>query len=130
MIKIVIYSGSRIFAYLKIRLLITKIIGLWCDVLAPLRGGGLNEPDSNYLWININAFLARLASVNVCTAGLRRVGYMCDSFIQDNDVREDALIFNTSVSAAAQYMIYSADKVFEFCEQEQTLLLRHLGWKK
>lgn len=27
-------------------------------------------------------------------------------------------------------MIYSASKVFEFCEQEPTLLLQHLGWKK
>ena len=55
---------------------------------------------------------------------------MCDSFLQDNDVRQDALIFNTSVSAAAQYMIYSASKVFEFFQQEPTLLLRHLWWKK
>ena len=55
---------------------------------------------------------------------------MCDCFLQDDDVRQDALIFNTSVSAAAQYMIYSASKVIEFFQQEPTLLLRHLGWKK
>lgn len=54
---------------------------------------------------------------------------MCDSFIQNNDVRHCAPIFNVSVSAAAQYMIYSASKVFEFCEQEPNIL-RHLGWKK
>lgn len=49
---------------------------------------------------------------------------MCDSFIHDNDVRQNAPIFNISVSAAAQYMIYSAYKVFEFCKQE------NLGWKE
>lgn len=58
------------------------------------------------------------------------MGYLCDSFIQNNDVRQNTLIFNISVSAAAQYTINSASKVFEFCKQEPTLLLRHLGWKK
>lgn len=54
---------------------------------------------------------------------------MCDSFITHDDVRENAVMFNIGVSAAAQYMIYSASKVFEFCEREGTRL-RHLGWEK
>ena len=57
------------------------------------------------------------------------MGYHCDSFLQNNEVRQDAIIFNSSVSAAAQYMIHSASKVFEFCEREPTLL-GHLEWKK
>ncbi|MCJ1342888.1 hypothetical protein MMC31_001077 [Peltigera leucophlebia] len=55
--------------------------------------------------------------------------YLCDSFIKHDDVRDNAVMFNVGVSAAAQYMIYSASKVFEFCEREGTLL-RHLGWVK
>lgn len=38
-------------------------------------------------------------------------------------------MFNVGVSAAAQYMIYSASKVFDFCERKDTLH-RHLGWEK
>lgn len=55
---------------------------------------------------------------------------MCDSFITDDDVRENPVVSNVSLSAAAQHMIYSASKVFEFCEQEPTLMFQHLGWKK
>lgn len=38
-------------------------------------------------------------------------------------------MFNIGVSAAPQYMIYSASNVFEVCERERTSL-RHLGWGK
>lgn len=54
---------------------------------------------------------------------------MCDSFIKHDDVRENAVMFNIGVSAAAQYMIYSASNVFEVCERERNSL-RHLGWGK
>ncbi|MCJ1346576.1 hypothetical protein MMC31_004794 [Peltigera leucophlebia] len=105
------------------------IWSLWCEVLAPIRGGSQIRPESNIQWINLNAFLARLASINTCNIGLDRVGYLCDSFIKHDDVRDNAVMFNIGVSAAAQYMIYSASKVFEFCERED-ILLRHLGWVK
>lgn len=39
-------------------------------------------------------------------------------------------MFNVGVSVSAPYLIYPASKVFEFCERERTLLLRHLEWKK
>lgn len=57
------------------------------------------------------------------------MGYLCDSFNTHDDVRENPVLFNVSVSAAAQYMIYTPSKVFEFCEREGTSL-RHLGWGK
>lgn len=57
------------------------------------------------------------------------MGYLCDGFIKHDDVRENAVMFNVGVSAAAQYMIYSTSMVFEFREREGTLL-RHLGWGK
>lgn len=44
-------------------------------------------------------------------------------------VRENTFLFNVSVSAAAQYMICSPSKVFEFCEREGPLL-RHGDWGK
>ncbi len=44
--------------------------------------------------------------------------------------RMNAVIFNVSVSCAAQYMIYSASKVFELCEQRLTDMPCPLGWKK
>lgn len=50
------------------------------------------------------------------------MGYLCESFIQDDKVRDDPVIFNVSVSGAAQHMIYSASKVYEFCKQDGTLL--------
>lgn len=59
-----------------------------------------------------------------------RVGYLCDSFIRDDDIRENAVIFDVSVSVAAQHITYSASKVFECCKQESTLLHGHLGRKK
>lgn len=59
------------------------------------------------------------------------MGYLCDDgFIKDDDVRENPVISNVSLSAAAQHMVYSASKVFEFCEQEPTLMFQHLGWNK
>lgn len=51
------------------------------------------------------------------------------ALLKHDDVRENAVMFNIGVSAAAQYMIYSASNVFEFCERERTSL-RHLGWGK
>lgn len=100
----------------------TKIPGLWCMVLAAVRDDGPVRPESYLEWINLNAFIARLAASNVCWVGPPRVGYLCESFIQDDKVRGDSVIFNVSVSGAAQHMIYSASKVYESCEQDGTLL--------
>lgn len=53
---------------------------------------------------------------------------MCESFIQDDNVRDDPVIFNVSVSGAAQHMIYSASKVYEFCKQDG-ILFQWQEWK-
>lgn len=112
-------------------MLIPNTIGLWSEVLSPIRELlNLVRPESNDQWINLNIFLASSAAANVCKVGLYRVGFFCDSFITDEDVRENAVIFNVSVSCAAQYMIYSANKVFELCEQRLTDMPCPLGWKK
>lgn len=111
-------------------MLIAKTLGLWSEVLSPIRELNLVRPESKDQRIILNTFLARCTTANICNVGMRRVGFLCDSFITDEDVRENAVIFNVRVSGAAQHMIYSASKVFEFCEQEPTLMLHHLGWKK
>lgn len=49
------------------------------------------------------------------------LGYLCDRFITDDDVRENAAIFNSSVFAAAQLSIYSASKVLSFAIRNQSL---------
>lgn len=112
-------------------MLIPKTLGLWSEVLSPIREPlNLVRPESNDQWIILNTFLARSAAAGVCNVGLDRVGFFCDSFITDKDVQENAVIFNVSVSGAAQYMIYSAIKVFELCEQRHDDMLCPLGWKK
>lgn len=112
-------------------MLIPKTLGLWSEVLSPIRESlNLVRPESNDQWIILNTFLARSAAAGVCNVGLDRVGFFCDSFITDEDVRENDVIFNVSVSGAAQYMIYSAIKVFELCEQRHDDMLCPLGWKK
>lgn len=45
-------------------------------------------PDISDQWINLKAFLGRLTAANTCHLGMGRVGYLCDSFIRDDDVRE------------------------------------------
>lgn len=47
---------------------------------------------------------------------------MCESFIEDDKVRDDPVIFNVSVSGAAQHMIYLASKVYESCKQDGKLI--------
>lgn len=91
-------------------------------VLAAIRDDGPVRPESYLEWINLIAFIARLAAGNVCWVGPPRVRYLCESFIQDEKVRGDLVILNVSVSGAAQHMIYSASKVYESCEQDGTLL--------
>ena len=111
-------------------MLISKTLGLWGEVLSPIRGPYTVSLEDDEQWINFNAFIARLSAANVSCLGMREVGYLCDCFIMDDDVREHAITFNLIVSAAAQHMIYSASKVFECCEQKSALVLGHLGWKK
>lgn len=48
----------------------TKILGLWCEVLALNRGASQIRPESNSQWINLSAFLVYLASVNTSRIGL------------------------------------------------------------
>ena len=98
--------------------------------MAPIRKDGPIRPECNIQWINLNAFLARLSSVNTCIVGVQRIQYLCESFIEDNDVRENPVIFNVAVSGAAQYMIYSAYEVLEFYKQNPTHFHGHLGWQK
>lgn len=120
-----------LFFHPNISMLIPITLGLCSEVLSPIREP-LNpvRPESNDQWIILNTFLARSAAAGVCTVGLYHVGFSCDSFITDEDVRENAVIFNVSMSGAAQYMIYSAIKVIELCEQSLDDMLCPLGWKK
>lgn len=55
--------------------------------------------------------------------------YLSESFLEGDKVREDPVIFNVSVPGAAQYTIYSASKVCEFCEQNGTLV-QSQEWKE
>lgn len=83
-------------------MLIPKTLGLWSEVLSPIREPlNLVRPESNDQWIILNTFLARSAAAGVCNVGLDQVGFFCDSFITDEDVQENAVIFNVSVSGAA-----------------------------
>lgn len=120
---------APLFSHPNISLLIPKSLGLWSEVLSPITGP-LNQviPESNDQWIILKPFLARSAAAGVCNVGLDRLGFFCDSFIEE-DVRENAVIFSVSVSGAAQYMIYSAIKVFGLCEQRHDDRLCPLGWK-
>lgn len=95
----------------------TRILGLWCEVLAAIRHDCPLRPASNMEWINLNAFIARLAASDVCSLGPWRVKYLCNSFLKDEKVREDVLMLNVAVSAAVQHMIYSASKGFELSER-------------
>ena len=121
--KLVIIPAP-LFSHPNRSMLIPKTMGLWSEVLSPIREIlNLVRPESNDQWINPNTFLASSAAANFYNVGLYRVGFFRDSFITDEDVRENAVIFNFSVSCAAQYMIYSASKVFELCEQRRTDML-------
>lgn len=64
----------------------TRILGLWCEVLAAIRHDCPLRPASNMEWSNLNAFIARLAASDVCSLGPWRVKYLCDSFLKDEKV--------------------------------------------
>lgn len=106
---------APLFSHPNISMLIPKTLGLWSDVLAPIIDPNLVRPWSNDQWVIMNTFLARSAPAGVCKVGLDGVRSVCDSFITDEDVRDNAVIFNAFVSGAAQYMTYSAINVFELC---------------
>lgn len=50
------------FCHPKIFMLISKTLGLWVEVLSPIRGPYDVSLDDNEQWINFNAFLARLSA--------------------------------------------------------------------
>lgn len=68
------YSCSRVLSSEHVPMLIPKTLGLWCEVLSPIRQLlNLVRPESNDQWINLNKFLARCAAANVSNVGLNRV---------------------------------------------------------
>lgn len=49
------------------------------------------------------------------------MGYLYESFIQDDKVWDDLIIFNILVFGTVQYTIYLTLKVYEFYKQNGTL---------
>lgn len=72
-------------------------------VLAAVRHDGPIRPESNLEWVILNAFTARLAARSVFWVGPSRVGYLCESFIKDEKVREDLFIFSLSFRRGSAY---------------------------
>ena len=70
-------------------------------------------------WININVFSARLTALNVADSS-PQVGILCDRFLEEDEVRENPVLFDLAVSAAAQRMIYAASHVYRSCEKIRT----------
>lgn len=69
------------------------------SVLSSIKGYLTATLDDSDQWINFNAFLARPTAANLSHIGME-AGYLCDCFITDDDVRENAVEFNLFVSAA------------------------------
>lgn len=67
--------------------------------------------DSHSEWININAFSARLTALNVVDSPLQ-VNTLCNMFLKEGEVREQPVLFDLAVSAAAQHLIHSASHVY------------------
>ena len=105
----------------------TSILDLLGKVLAPIEGVESIRPESNIQFINFHTFLARLVSANAC-AGV--VGEMCCGIINDEEIRKNRVIFNVTVSATAQHMIYSASHVLKFQMEHPSYHGGLLGWQK
>lgn len=90
-------------------------------------GSASIRPESNIQFINLNAFIARLKSANTCAF---KVGAMFDAMINDNEIRNNRIIYNVVVSASAQHMIYSASHVLEYQIERPNYFGGYLGWQK
>lgn len=108
----------------------TSTLDLYSQVLALTLGLISIKPEINIQWINFHAFVARLSSVNTCTVGFRVVGEMCGTIINDDGVRKNPVVFNVSVSAAAQHMIYSASYQFKLNMENYAYQIGFLEWQK
>lgn len=88
-------------------------------------------------WININVFCARLTALNVVDPSYmvnklndRILGedhYYC----REEKVRENPVVFDLIVSAAAQHMIYSASHVYRIYDSEESRTSGYpIDWQK
>lgn len=85
------------------------------------------RPGSNIQYINLNAFIACLSSSNT---GVISVGDIFTGMLDDDDIRNNRVIFNVFVSAVAQYIIYSASRVLILQMRSSKNHRGFLEWQK
>ncbi len=79
----------------------------------------------------MNAFYARLTAANLCDC-VWEAGWLCESFLNEQGIRENPTLYDVNVSAAAQNMIHAGFQVYHHCETNRTALgvpLRWQAWK-
>lgn len=107
--------SCKYLCFLLIHLPTSVLILHFISVALRSDGEDLRRAETHPLWININEFCAHLTTAEVCDWS-HGATLLYDVLLDNQNLREEPILFAVAVSAAAKHMIHAASNVYTFCE--------------